>query len=256
MGLGGYNRAGIGPKRTPYLEIPMQGLPFVLLFTALTFLSWGAYGPLLRYGTSAMGHDGLKAFVGVGLAYFLIAVVVPFWILQSKGEKGKWTIVGTTYSIIAGSVGAIGALGIILALVFKGDPVFVMPLVFGFAPIVNTLVTAWMGGNLNKIRPVFVGGIIAAALGASGVLYFKPSAKPALNVAQGPSSAEPDKSDTTTTEIEKTPEPNKSETKTTPTPPTPTPTKHQLLQLLQLLLLLSYSYSYSYSPLPLPLPLT
>ncbi len=178
MGLGGYNRAGIGPKRTPYLEIPMQGLPFVLLFTALTFLSWGAYGPLLRYGTSAMGHDGLKAFVGVGLAYFLIAVVVPFWILQSKGEKGKWTIVGTTYSIIAGSVGAIGALGIILALVFKGDPVFVMPLVFGFAPIVNTLVTAWMGGNLNKIRPVFVGGIIAAALGASGVLYFKPSAKP------------------------------------------------------------------------------
>lgn len=157
----------------------MQGLPFVLLFTALTFLSWGAYGPLLRYGTTAMGHDGLKAFVGVGVAYFVIAVIVPFWILQKKGEKGKWTFVGTTYSIVAGSVGAIGALGIILALVFKGDPVFVMPLVFGFAPIVNTLVTAWMGGNLNKIKPVFVGGIVAAALGASGVLLFKPSTKPA-----------------------------------------------------------------------------
>lgn len=162
----------------------MQGLPFVLLFTALTFLSWGAYGPLLRYGTTAMGHDGLKAFVGVGLAYFVIAVIVPFWILQKKGEKGKWTVVGTTYSIVAGSVGAIGALGIILALVFKGDPVFVMPLVFGFAPIVNTLVTAWMGGNLNKIKPVFVGGIVAAALGASGVLYFKPSTKPAALVTK------------------------------------------------------------------------
>lgn len=74
----------------------MQGLPFVLLFTALTFLSWGAYGPLLRYGTSAMSHDGLKAFVGVGLAYFVIAVIVPFWILRAKGEKGKWTFIGST----------------------------------------------------------------------------------------------------------------------------------------------------------------
>ncbi len=157
----------------------MQGLHYVLMFTALTFLSWGAYGPLLRYGTTAMSHDGLKAFVGVGLAYFFIAVVVPFWILSSKGEKGKWTFVGTTYSIVAGSVGALGALGIILALVFKGSPVYVMPIVFGFAPVVNTLVTAWMGKTLGNIRPVFVSGIIAAALGAVGVLVFKPPAGPA-----------------------------------------------------------------------------
>lgn len=154
----------------------MQGLPFVLLFTALTFISWGAYGPLLRHGTVAMGHDGLKAFVGVGLAYFVIAVVFPFWVLRSKGEKGSWSTAGTSYSIIAGSVGAIGALGIILALVFKGNPVYVMPLVFGFAPIVNTLVTAWMGRTFRNIRPVFIGGIVAAALGAGGVLYFKPQA--------------------------------------------------------------------------------
>lgn len=155
----------------------MQGLPFVLLFTALTFLSWGAYGPLLRHGTNNMGHDGLKAFVGVGLAYFVIAVMVPFAILRQKGEKGSWSLVGTTYSIIAGSVGAIGALGIILALVFKGSPVYVMPLVFGFAPIVNTLVTAWMGKTFKNIKPVFIVGIVAAALGAGGVLAFKPPAK-------------------------------------------------------------------------------
>lgn len=154
----------------------MQGLHFVLMFTALTFLSWGAYGPLLRHGTVAMGHDGLKAFVGVGIAYFIIAVVFPFWVLRSKGEKGSWSFVGTTYSIVAGAVGAIGALGIILALVFKGNPVYVMPLVFGFAPIVNTLVTAFMGKTFRQIRPIFVGGIVAAALGAGGVLYFKPQA--------------------------------------------------------------------------------
>ena len=152
----------------------MQGLPFVLLFTALTFLSWGAYGPLLRHGTIAMHHDGLKAFVGVGLAYFVIAVIVPFIVLKQKGEKGNWSFVGTSYSIIAGAVGAIGALGIIFALVFKGNPVYVMPLVFGFAPIVNTLVTSWMGKSIQNIKPIFIAGILAAALGAGGVLYFKP----------------------------------------------------------------------------------
>lgn len=152
----------------------MQGLPFVLLFTALTFISWGAYGPLLRHGTVAMHHDGLKAFVGVGLAYFVIAVIVPLLVLRQKGEKGNWSFAGTTYSIIAGSVGAIGALGIILALVFKGNPVYVMPLVFGFAPIVNTLVTSWMGRSIQNIKPIFVAGIIAASLGAGGVLFFKP----------------------------------------------------------------------------------
>lgn len=152
----------------------MQGLPFVLLFTALTFLSWGAYGPLLRHGTESMHHDGLKAFVGVGLAYFVIAVIVPFLILKRKREKGYWSFVGTTYSIVAGAVGAIGALGIIFALVFKGNPVYVMPLVFGFAPIVNTLVTSWMGGSIRNIRPIFIAGILAAAIGAGGVLYFKP----------------------------------------------------------------------------------
>lgn len=160
----------------------MQGLPFVLIFTALTFLSWGAYGPLLRYGTTAMHHDGLKAFVGVGLAYFVIAVIFPFLALSRKGEKGNWSFVGTTYSILAGGVGAIGALGIIFALVFKGNPVYVMPLVFGFAPIVNTLVTAWLGKSIQNIRPIFVAGIVMAALGAGGVLFFKPQA-PASDAA-------------------------------------------------------------------------
>ncbi len=71
---------------------------------------------------------------------------------------------------------SIGLLGIILALVFKGNPVYVMPWCSG-CTIVNTLVTAWMSGTLNKISPIFVTGIVAAALGAGGVLTFKPPAK-------------------------------------------------------------------------------
>ena len=153
----------------------MHGLPFVLLFVAMTFLSWGAYGPVLHHGTRAMGNDSLRAFVGVGLAYFIIAVIVPVYILRKTGEKGHWSILGTTYSIIAGAVGAVGALGVILALVYKGNPVYVMPIVFGFAPIVNTLVTAWMGKAFKQISGVFIAGILAAACGAGGVLAFKPT---------------------------------------------------------------------------------
>ncbi len=156
----------------------MKGLPFVLAFTAMTFIAWGAYGPLLHHGTLSMGNDSLRAFVGVGIAYFFIAVLVPIYILRSQGEAGKWTIGGTFYSLIAGSVGALGALGVILALAYGGAPIYVMPLVFGFAPIVNTLVTAWMSKTFDQISPVFIAGIVVAALGVAGVLAFKPSAPP------------------------------------------------------------------------------
>lgn len=153
----------------------MKGLPFVLLFTAVTFVSWGAYGPTLHHGATALNHDSLRAFVGVGLAYFLIAVIIPFLILRRSGEVGRWTLTGTIYSLVAGAVGAVGALGILLALGYGGLPIYVMPLVFGFAPVVNTLVTAFMSRTFNQIRPIFVVGVVAAALGAVGVLTFKPA---------------------------------------------------------------------------------
>ncbi len=177
----------------------MKGLPFVLLFTAMTFVSWGAYGPVLHHGAIASQHDSLRAFVGVGLAYFLIAVIIPALLLRKGGEKGKWTLTGTLYSLVAGAVGAIGALGIILALGYGGQTVYVMPLVFGFAPVVNTLVSALLSRTFNQISPIFIGGIIAAALGAGGVLFFKPTppAKPAINQpVESKNSAE---SETTTT---------------------------------------------------------
>lgn len=153
----------------------MKGLPFVLLFTTMTFVAWGAYGPTLHHGATALEHDSIRAFVGVGLAYFLIAVIFPLLILKRSGEVGRWTITGTIYSLVAGAVGAIGALGILLALQYGGQPVYVMPLVFGFAPVVNTLVTAFLSRTFNQISPIFIAGVVAAALGAVGVLMFKPS---------------------------------------------------------------------------------
>ena len=167
----------------------MKRLPFVLLFTAMTFIAWGAYGPVLHHGTDSMGRDSLRAFVGVGIAYFVIAVLVPIYILRTQGETGKWTILGTFYSLIAGGVGAVGALGVILALAYGGKTIYVMPLVFGFAPIVNTLVTAWLSKTFNQISPIFIGGIVVAALGAGGVIIFKPT--PPAHAQHAPTDTHP-----------------------------------------------------------------
>ena len=167
-------------------------LPFVLL----TVFCWGNYGPLMHHGNLSMG-DALRPFVGVGFAYFLIAVVVPALLLKKNGEKGHWSTPGVVLSLIAGAVGAMGALGVIVAFSANAKPVYVMPLVFGGAPVINTLVTMAMGKNFEKIRPVFFVGILMAALGGAGVLFFKPAPEPsgaattATAVVKGAPIAEP-----------------------------------------------------------------
>lgn len=158
----------------PLIERTMLKLPFVLLYTAMTFLAWGVYGILLHYGQEKMGHSYLKPFVGVGIAYFLIAVLGAGAMLGSGKEKGYWSFTGTLLSVFAGSVGALGALGVILALAFGGSPIFVMPLVFGGAPVVNTLVTSWLGKTFNKITPLFLIGMLLVGVGMAGVLAYKP----------------------------------------------------------------------------------
>ena len=158
----------------------MIKLPFVLAFTALTALSWGVYGIVLHKGTDLLGHSSLRAFIGVGIAYFLVAVLVPAIWLSSKPEKGHWSIAGTLLSLFAGTVGALGALGVTLALAFKADPIYVMPIVFGGAPVVNTLVTSWLNKSFTQIKPMFLVGLVLVAVGAVGVLVNKPSNKKGL----------------------------------------------------------------------------
>ena len=156
----------------------MIKLPAVLAFTALTFLSWGTYGVLLHHGQLEMGRAYLKPFVFVGVAYFFIAVLFPGIVLSRKNEKGQWSFTGSLLSFLAGAVGALGALGIILALNFGGSPIYVMPFVFGIAPVVNTLVTATFNKTFNQIKVPFLIGLVLVVLGATGVLISKNLTKP------------------------------------------------------------------------------
>ncbi len=143
---------------------------------ALAILCWGSYGPVLQWGGKAMGGSSLRPFICVGLAYFLIAVVVPVVLLKMFGEKGAWTTSGIIWSLIAGAAGAIGALGIILAVSkFHGNPLYVMPLVFGGAPVVNTFTTMWIARSYRQASPLFFAGLILVVAGAVTVLFARPN---------------------------------------------------------------------------------
>ena len=156
----------------------MKSLSF-LIFVVVTICCWGIYGPVLHIGQGQMaggeGKASLRPFMCVGIAYFLIAVVYPMVVLKTTGEKGQWSTGGVFWSFTAGAVGAIGALGIVLAFKFQGKPVYVMPLVFGLAPIVNTFVTMFMSGTFKQASRIFYAGILIVAVGAAGVLVFKPT---------------------------------------------------------------------------------
>jgi hypothetical protein len=147
----------------------------MLAAIALTALCWGGYGPVLHFGRDAM-HSSLRPFVCVGAAYFLIAVLIPAGLLIGRGERGAWTATGIIWSLLAGAAGALGALGVILALGFGGKPIYVMPLVFGGAPVVNTLLTAVMNRAFDQLKAPFLAGLLLVVTGAVTVLVFKPQA--------------------------------------------------------------------------------
>ena len=81
---------------------------------------------------------------------------------------------GTAWATLAGALGAIGALCIIFAFRAGGVPIYVMPLVFGGAPLVNAGVSMAMHPPQTMPHPLLFVGFILAACGAGLVLAFKP----------------------------------------------------------------------------------
>jgi hypothetical protein len=144
-----------------------------LLFVAGAVVSWGAYGALLHQGQTALGNP-LKALLCVGVAYFLIGVLVPVGALGSQGDLAHFNRTGLITATVAGALGAAGAACIIYSFRFGGLPLYVMPLVFGGAPIVNVLITMVLHPPKSSINPLLYVGFVLAAAGAGMVLYFRP----------------------------------------------------------------------------------
>ena len=137
-------------------------------------LSWGMYGASLHRGQLALGNP-MKALLCVGVAYFLIGVLVPAGVLTSQGDMRGFNSTGTTTATFAGALGAIGAVFIIFAFRNGGSPTYVMPIVFGFAPLVNVLTTMIMHPPKSSINPLLYVGFLLTAAGAGMVLYYRPT---------------------------------------------------------------------------------
>ena len=154
----------------------------VLLFVTGAALSWGVYVPTV-HEASVQLKSNLRAFLSVGVAYFLVAVVIPaviiFVLKADPTEKGvpNFDSGPIAWGLAAGVAGAAGALCIIFAAntAGPGGALYVAPLVFAGAPIINTI------ASMTYFHPVkampdwrFFAGMAMAAAGMALVVLFKP----------------------------------------------------------------------------------
>lgn len=165
-----------------------------LLFVLLTIGTWGLYGIFLHKGQVDFAdpvNGRYKAFLFVGIAYFLVAVIAPLVMLIISGSDWKMTGSGMSWSLIAGIVGAVGAFGVLLAFGSGGKPAVVMSLIFAGAPLVNAAVAITMAGQWSQIKPMFLVGIVLAAAGAYLIVTQKPKPVPHAKPTPAQAIAEP-----------------------------------------------------------------
>lgn len=123
-------------------------------------LAWGTYVPLVFYGgtelTTRPGTIGgrLASILCVGVAYFLLAVVIPVALMSLREDaKPEWKTTGLVFSGLAGVAGAVGAICVIFASKAAVDQakldgvnpatyrIYIAPLIFALAPAINTLLS-------------------------------------------------------------------------------------------------------------------
>jgi hypothetical protein len=175
-----------------------------LMYVALAGLAWGTYVPIIFYGGNELsGKPGTSggrfmAILCVGGAYFVIGVLLPLLMFSTGWLGARWSDVNTgssglIFASLAGVAGAVGAICVIFATstaigAAKGAglrpdtyKVFIAPLIFGLAPVINVLVSMvwhpqkgepWHFG-LKNAHPVLWIGIVLVGLGAALVLYSK-----------------------------------------------------------------------------------
>ena len=173
----------------PMPQAPAESSNLWMVFALMTVASWGLYGVFLHQGQMSMGdpvNGRYKTFFMVGIAYVLIAVLGPAFLLIKSGGDWSMPTSGWIWSLIAGAVGAIGAFCVLLAFGAKGQPAVVMSIVFAGAPIVNAIVAMSMHppkGGVGAVDWRFFAGILLALAGGALVTLYKPQpgapAKPA-----------------------------------------------------------------------------
>jgi hypothetical protein len=194
------------------MNIPWWG------YVILAGLAWGTYVPIIFYGgtelTTKPGTIGgrLASILCVGVAYFVMAVVVPVVLMGLREDaRPEWKANGLVFSGLAGVAGAVGAICVIFASKAAVDAaklegvnpatyrVYIAPLIFCLAPLINTLMSlVW---HPKAGDPWHFGfevptwhlplGIVLVAAGTFLVLYSKEAAEAAKASAPKPAPTVP-----------------------------------------------------------------
>jgi len=163
-----------------------------ILFALGTALCWGFYGPVLQYSRAPGGEpppegwSPFKPYVGIGLAYLVLAIFGGLIMMKLKGDTFSFTgkqSNALTWGFAAGTLGALGALSLTAAMssfVAKPLPHLVMPIVFGGAVLIVGLQGVVTHG---EIKPWMIVGIVLTGVGIVLV---------AFNTPHGPAHRKPD----------------------------------------------------------------
>jgi len=225
-------------------------------YVILAGLAWGTYVPLIFFGgqmLSPLNPQGSPVGVGgrlasilcVGVAYFVIAVVIPIVLMASRDDATPdWRGVGLVFSGLAGVAGAVGAICVIFASKAAVDQarldgvnpatyrVYIAPLIFCLAPLINTLLSlVWHPDAKTGNWAVFYlevpgwklgAGILLVAVGTFLVLMSKEEAeahkKPSLTGPTSPTGPTGPTSPASPPTSPTTPEAATPATGATPTP--------------------------------------
>jgi drug/metabolite transporter (DMT)-like permease len=166
----------------PFKESSMESRIWIF-FVVLAGLCWGAYVPFVAAGGKEL-KSSYASLVCVGVAYFLIAIIFPLIIFWTRGKFPDFNAGGTFLASMAGVAGALGAVCVILATIeYKGPRIFVAPLIFALAPLINTIISLFWHPEPGKSifnfgletlpHWTFYIGIVFTGLGAGLVLFSK-----------------------------------------------------------------------------------
>jgi hypothetical protein len=165
----------------------MKPMTIPIILALATALCWGLYGPTIANARSEAkppAYSPFKPYVGVGLAYLVIAVVGGLVAMKLKGDSFAFFAEGhskaLSWGFLAGAAGALGALALTTAMLTGGKdhPQVVMSFVFGGAVTVTAIVSVIQTGT-KDVKPGLWIGIAGIIISSILVAYFTPSAHPA-----------------------------------------------------------------------------
>lgn len=173
-----------------------------LLYAVLAGVCWGTYVPMIAHGGQEL-KSRYGAFLCVGIAYVLIAVIFPLARFSLVGRENlNLNVGGVTFACLAGVAGAVGALCVIFASAAAPDrnyALYIAPIIFALAPLLNTIVSMYWHpkkGAFHFAPPeqmpgwMFYVGVVLVGLGAALVLLAKPEEgskpMPAASSGQAP----------------------------------------------------------------------